>query len=135
MRDIGNVIGILTAILFGVAILNFVVKFVNRKWVMKLPKENKFKQGYSTVMKFLVKNHRFFGLGAAVLMVAHVVLQILFKWPSVTGILTAALAVVTVSLGGILFKAKKRTPAMLWAHRSAVIALTLAFLAHVITRY
>lgn len=135
MRDIGNVIGILTAILFGVAILNFVVKFVNRKWVMKLPKENKFKQGYSSVMKFLVKNHRFFGLGAAVLMVAHVVLQILFKWPSVTGILTAALAVVSVSIGGILFKAKKRTPAMLWAHRSAVIALTLAFLAHVITRY
>ena len=134
MRDIGNVIGILTAILFGVAILNFVVKFVNRKWVMKLPKENKFKQGYSTVMKFLVKNHRFFGLGAAVLMVAHVVLQILFKWPSVTGILTAALAVVTVSLGGILFKAKKRTPAMLWAHRGAVIALILSFIVHVATR-
>ena len=102
---------------------------------MKLPKENKFKQGYSSVMKFLVKNHRFFGLGAAVLMVAHVVLQILFKWPSVTGIITAALAVVSVALGGIMFKAKKRTPAMLWAHRGAVIALTLAFLAHVITRY
>jgi len=103
--------------------------------VMKLPKESKFKQGYTTVMKFLVKNHRFFGIGAAVLMVAHVVLQILFKWTSVTGIITAALAVVTVAIGIIMFRAKKRKPAMLWAHRGAVIALILAFLAHVITRY
>ena len=134
MYQLGNLLGILTAVLFGVAVLNFVVKFVNRKWVMKLPKESKFKQGYSFVMKFLVKNHRFFGLGAAVLMVAHVVLQILFKWVSITGIITAALAVVTIMLGGYMFKAKKRTPAMLWAHRGAVIALILAFVAHVLTR-
>ena len=134
MRDIGNLIGILTAILFGVAIINFVIKFVNRKWVMKLPKESKFKQGYTTVMKFLVKNHRFFGFGAAATMVAHVVMQLLFKYPLITGIITAALAVVTVMLGGIMFKAKKRTPAMLWAHRSAVIALIVAFCVHVLTR-
>ena len=85
-------------------------------------------------MKFLVKNHRFFGLGAAALMVAHVVLQILFKWVSVTGIVTAGLAVVTVVLGIIMFKAKKRTPAMLWSHRGAVIALILSFIVHVATR-
>jgi len=134
MNQLGNLLGILTAVLFGIAILNFCVKFVNRKWVMKLPKESKFKQGYTTVMKFLVKNHRFFGIGAAALMVAHVVLQLIFKWVSVTGILTAVLAVVTVALGVVLFKAKKRTPAMLWAHRGAVIALILSFIAHVITR-
>jgi len=134
MDQLGNLLGILTAVLFGIAILNFCVKFVNRKWVMKLPKESKFKQGYTTVMKFLVKNHRFFGFGAATLMVAHIVLQLVFKWVSVTGILTAALAVVTVALGVVLFKAKKRTPAMLWAHRGAVIALIAAFVAHVVTR-
>lgn len=134
MYQLGNLLGILTAVLFGIAILNFCVKFVNRKWVMKLPKESKFKQGYTTVMKFLVKNHRFFGIGAAALMVAHVVLQLIFKWVSITGIITAALAVVSVALGVVLFKAKKRTPAMLWAHRGAVIALILSFIAHVITR-
>lgn len=134
MNQLGNLLGILTAVLFGIAILNYFVKFVNRKWVVKLPKENKFKKNYMIGMKFLVKNHRFFGFGAAVLMVAHVVLQIIFKWVPVTGILAAALAVVTVSLGVVLFKAKKRTPAMLWAHRGAVIALVLAIAAHVITR-
>ena len=66
MNELGNLFGILTAVLFGLAILNFCVKFVNRKWVMKLPKESKFRQGYTSVMKFLVKNHRFFGFGAAI---------------------------------------------------------------------
>ena len=134
MVEIGELLGILTAVLFGGAILNFCVKFVNRKWVMKLPKESKFKQGYTSVMKFLVKNHRFFGFGAAVLMVAHVVAQILFRWVSVTGLVTAGLAVVTVVLGVVMFKAKKRTPAMLWAHRGSVIALIAAFVVHVVTR-
>ena len=34
MYQLGNLFGILTAVLFGGAILNFVVKFVNRKWVV-----------------------------------------------------------------------------------------------------
>jgi hypothetical protein len=134
MDQLGNLLGILTAVLFSLAVLNFIVKFVNRKWVMKLPKESKFKKAYMSVMKFLVKNHRFFGLGAALLMIAHVVLQIFTKWTSVTGLIAAGLAVVTVVLGGLLFKAKKRTPAMLWAHRGAVIALICAVVMHVITR-
>ncbi|MDD4311286.1 MAG: hypothetical protein PHW41_02250 [Eubacteriales bacterium] len=134
MREVGELLGILTAILFGLAIMNFVIKFVNRKWVMKLPKENKFKQSYPALMKFLIKNHRFFGFGAAILMVTHIVVQVLFAWVSITGIITASLAVVTVVLGVIMFQAKKRNPAMLWAHRGAVIALIAAFLVHVITK-
>jgi hypothetical protein len=67
-------------------------------------------------------------------MVAHVTLQILFQWVSVTGLVAAGIAVVTIILGGIMFKAKKRTPAMLWAHRSAVIALVIAAAIHIITR-
>ena len=71
---------------------------------------------------------------AAALMVAHIILQVLYKWVSPTGIVTASLAVVTIVLGIIMFKAKKRTPAMLWAHRGSVIALIAAFLIHAITR-
>ncbi len=134
MFFLGNALGVLTAVLFGIAIANFFVKWINRNWVMKLPKENKFRAGYQQVMKFLVKNHRFFGFGAVVVLVSHVVLQVLFQWVSITGIVTAGLAVVAIALGLILFKSKKRTPAMLWAHRGAVIALFLAFLVHVITK-
>lgn len=134
MYLLGDALGVLTAILFGFAIVNFPIKWVNRRWVAKLPKENKFRGGYQTAMKFLVKNHRFFGIGAVALMVFHVVVQILFRWASVTGIVTAALGLVTLALGFVLFKSKKRTPAMLWSHRSAVIALILSFLIHVIAK-
>lgn len=134
MTSLGNLLGIFAAILFGVAIANFPVKWINRNWVMKLPKEHPFRAGYQPVLKFLVKNHRFFGFGAAGLTAAHVILQILFRWVSVTGIVTAALAAITVILGVVLFKSKKRTPAMLWAHRGAVLSLILAFTAHVVTR-
>jgi hypothetical protein len=134
MSQLGHYIGILTAITFSLAILNFVIKWINRKWVVKLPKESKFKAGYMKVMKFLVKNHRFFAFTAVALMVAHVILQVTYKWVSPTGIVTASLAVITAVLGIIMFKAKKRTPAMLWAHRGSVIALILAFLVHAITK-
>ncbi len=131
---LGRVLGVITAVLYGGAILNFFIKWGNRTWVMKLPKENAFRASYQSVMKFLVKNHRFFGFGAAAVMVAHTIIQILFMWVSITGIVTAGLAIVAIILGGIMFKSRKRTPAMLWSHRGAVIAMTLAFLVHVITR-
>ena len=69
MRLLGEALGVLTAILFGFAIANFLIKWISRKWIMKLPKENAFRGVYQTIMKFLVKNHRFFGFGAAALMV------------------------------------------------------------------
>jgi len=134
MYRLGDALGVLTAVLFCFAIANFPVKWINRRWVAKLPKGNAFRGGYQTAVKFLVKNHRFFGFGAVLLMVSHVVLQVLFKWVSVTGIVTAALGILTLSLGFVLFKSKKHTPAMLWAHRGAVIALILAFFVHVLTR-
>ncbi|MPN06520.1 hypothetical protein SDC9_153776 [bioreactor metagenome] len=67
-------------------------------------------------------------------MVTHVILQITFQWVSVTGLIAAGLALVTITLGAILFKSKKRTPGMLWAHRGAVMALTMAIITHLISK-
>lgn len=134
MSLLGEALGIITAVLYGIAILNFFIKWGNRNWIMKLPKESAFRGGYQTLMKFLVKNHRFFGVGAAAVMVSHVVLQIIFQWVSVTGLIAAGLALLTIALGIVLFKSKKRTPAMLWAHRGAVIALTIAIIVHLISK-
>ena len=134
MTFLGRALGILTASLYLLAILNFFVKWINRTWVMKLPKESGFRGAYQSVMKFLVKNHRFFAMGAVAVMAAHVVVQILFQWVSITGIIAVAFALIAAVLGWIMFRAKKRTLAMLWAHRSAVIALTAAVVIHIITK-
>ena len=134
MSLLGEALGIITATLYGVAVLNFFIKWGNRNWIMKLPKENSFRSAYQSVMKFLVKNHRFFGFGAAAVMISHVIIQIIFQWVSVTGLIAAGLALLTVALGIVMFKSKKRTPAMLWAHRGSVIALTIAVLVHLISK-
>ena len=134
MSLLGEALGIITAALYGIAILNFFIKWGNRNWVMKLPKDSAFRGTYQTVMKFLVKNHRFFGFGAVGVMVTHVTLQIIFQWVSVSGLIAAGLALLTIALGIILFKSKKRTPAMLWVHRGSVIALTIAVIVHLITK-
>ena len=134
MSQLGSALGILTASLYLIAILNFFVKWINRTWVMKLPKESAFRGSYQSVMKFLVKNHRFFAFGAVALMAAHVVVQILFQWVSLTGLVAVGLALIAAVLGWIMFRSKKRAPALLWAHRSAVIALTAAVIIHIITR-
>ena len=134
MSLLGEALGIITATLYGVAVLNFFIKWGNRNWIMKLPKENSFRSAYQSVMKFLVKNHRFFGFGAAAVMISHVIIQIIFQWVSVTGLIAAGLALLTVALGIVMFKSKKRTPAMLWAHRGSVIALTIAILVHLISK-
>ena len=134
MSLLGEALGIITATLYGVAVLNFFIKWGNRNWIMKLPKENSFRSAYQSVMKFLVKNHRFFGFGAAAVMVSHVIIQIIFQWVSVTGLIAAGLALLTVALGIVMFKSKKRTPAMLWAHRGSVIALTIVVLVHLISK-
>ncbi len=134
MTILGRALGIITASLYLITILNFFVKWINRSCVMKLPKESAFRGNYQSVMKFLVKNHRFFAFGAVAAMTAHAVLQILFQWVSITGIIAVALALIAALLGWIMFRGKKRNPALLWAHRSAVVALTAAVLIHAISK-
>jgi branched-subunit amino acid transport protein len=134
MYLLGRALGILTAALYLTAIMNFFVKWINRTLVVKLPKESAFRGSYQSFMRFLVKNHRFFALGAIALMAAHAAVQILFQWVAITGLVAVALALTAATLGWIMFRSKKRTPAQLWAHRSAVIALTAAILIHAITR-
>ena len=135
MDELGGFMGFLTVILLGLALLNYVVKRVNRFWVAKLPKESKFKAAYGAVMKFLVRNHRFFGLGAALTLAVHVVLQIMFRWVSVTGLIASALLGLEVIMGAWLyFKQKGRRGILQNVHRATGAALIVAIAVHVITK-
>jgi hypothetical protein len=94
-----------------------------------------FKAAYGTVMKFLVRNHRFFGFGAALSLAAHTALQIMFRWVSVTGFIVLGLLCLEVLMGAWLyFKQKGRRGTLLISHRINGAALIVAFAAHVITR-
>lgn len=133
MKELGGVLGWGTGICFIAALLNYLVKRVNSKWVNKLQKDSAFRQFYQKLMKFIVRYHRWFGIGAAVIVVAHLPVQLLLNdLSSYSGITAASLLVVTAVLGMIMLFGKKR--GLIGTHR-VIAALTLAaFLVHVIIK-
>ncbi len=135
MYELGGLLGILTTIFLGFALLNYILKWVNKHWVSKLPKTSKFKPAYIKVMKFVVQKHRWFGLGATVSMVAHMILQITFAWVSTTGLITAALLVINGMIGAWMqFKQKGKRGPLLIVHRAMGVLLIVAIAVHVITK-
>ena len=135
MYELGGYLGILTAIFLGLALLNYILKWVNKRWVSKLPKTSKFKGTYINVMKFVVQKHRWFGLGATVSMVAHLILQITFAWVSTTGLIAASLLTINGFIGAWMhFKLKGKRGPLLIVHRAMGVLLVAAIAVHVITK-
>ena len=135
MYRLGGFLGILTTVFLGLALLNYVLKWVNKRWVSKLPKTSKFKGVYLKIMKFVVQKHRWFGLGATVSMLAHLILQITFAWVSKTGLIAAALLVINGMIGAWMhYKQKGKRGPLLMVHRAMGVLLVAAIVVHVITR-
>ncbi len=135
MFRLGGFLGILTTIFLGLALLNYILKWVNKRFVSKLPKTSKFKSTYLNVMKFVVQKHRWFGLGATVTMIAHLILQIIFAWVSTTGLIAAGLLVMNGFIGAFMqFKLKGKRGPLLLVHRAMGVLLIAAIAVHVITK-
>ncbi len=135
MYKLGGFLGILTATFLGLALLNYISKWVNKHWVSKLPKTSKFKAIYIKVMKFVVQKHRWFGLGAIVSMATHLILQITFAWVSITGLIAATLLVINGMIGAWMhFKQKGKRGPLLMVHRAMGVLLITAISVHVITK-
>ncbi len=135
MYRLGGFLGILTTVFLGLALLNYVLKWINKRWISKLPKTSRFKAAYLKVMKFVVQKHRWFGLGATVAMVAHLILQITYAWVSRTGLIAAALLVINGMIGAWMhYKQKGKRGPLLMVHRAMGVLLIAAIAVHVITR-
>lgn len=135
MDNLGGLLGFLTGFLVFLALMNYVVKWLNQLWVAKLPKTSKFKASYTPVMRFLVKNHRLFGLGAALAVAVHLILQITFRWLSLTGLIASFVLALDVLIGAyIYFKQKGKRGPLLYVHRAMGVALIVAIAAHMFSK-
>jgi len=130
MGELGEFLGWVTGVCFIAAVLNYVVKRVNRRWVAPLPKESSFRRLYQKLMRLVVKYHRYVGIGAAAVAAVHLLVQITWKFPSVTGLITAALLIATAVLGSLLLFGHKSR--LLVPHRIAAASGFALFLAHLI---
>lgn len=135
MGELGEFLGSVTGILFFIALLNYPVKWINKRWISKLPKESGVKKAYQAVMKILVQKHRYFAFGALATVAVHLYLQLTYRWLSVTGMIAAGLLLLTVALGANLFFRHKGKRGLLFqVHRIAALSVLVAFAIHYFTR-
>lgn len=135
--EIGDLIGILgwvTAISFGIAILNFFVKYINKKYINKLGKEKKqIVDLYRKIMKLIVKNHKLVGTIAVFSVLAHFFIAFSSNRISITGII-AALLMATIFVLGVYGAFINKSYKGMWlkVHRTMAFALLIAIIIHIL---
>lgn len=131
---VGSILGWTIVIFYSLTVMNYIIKFINRRWGKKITQNERLKGPFRWFMSFIVKNHRYFGFITIAAILGHFYIQY-NRWGFVpSGALAAALMTTQASLGayGTYVKKKKKGPWLL-AHRTIAVLLLFAVLFHLIT--
>jgi len=131
LEDLGEFLGSVIIFFYGLTVLNYIVKFINKKFKALINKNKTFASNYLKMMRFIVKNHRYFGFLALLFVALHFSIQYLTHGLSITGAIAASLMVLQVILGIYGHQAKKKSKIWLTIHRSIAILLLLAIAVHI----
>ncbi len=133
MRELGEFLGWFTVVFFSLSFLNPVVKYVQKTFGKTFLKKETLKKPWQMFMKFIVKNHKLFGLIAALGAVGHFLVQY-SRWGFVlSGVVPAVLMLLQGALGYLVSKAKKETKkTLLLVHKIIAVLMVLAIGTHLI---
>lgn len=131
LEDIGEFLGAMIIFFYSLTILNFIVKFVNKKFKKQINKNKTVSTYYLKAMRFIVRNHRYFGFTAVLFVLLHFSVQLVTHGPSITGIIAASIMVLQIGLGIYGHKTKKKGKAWLMIHRSVAVMILIAILIHI----
>ena len=129
---IGTIFGWVIVIAYAMTVMNYVIKFINRKWGKTIRKNDKLKGPFQVVMSFIVKNHRIFGYITIIGILVHFYIQY-NRWGFVTGgVIAAVLMITQAGLGAYgAYIDKKRKGPWLVAHRIIAVLLLVAIVYHI----
>lgn len=127
-------LGWVTAISFGLAISNYVVKWLNKNLVPILPENlKKFVPLYQRVMKLIIKYHKWFAFTAIAAVGTHFFIAVRSGLLSLTGLISASLMVLLVLVGayGTYIKGRKKG---LWLiiHRGIALIMVATITIHIL---
>lgn len=134
--DLIKLLGWVTAISFSLAILNFFVKLVNKKYISKLGKEKKqIVDLYRKIMRIIVKNHKILGTIAVASVLAHFFIAFSSNRISITGII-AALIMASIFILGVYGAFINKNYKAMWlkVHRILAFTLLIAIATHVLIK-
>lgn len=135
-EQFGGLFGWLLVIAFGGTILNYCIKFVNKKWGKKISANDGGKKVMKLFMTIFVKNHKYFGLTTVVLLLAHFLIQFSRSGINWTGAIAATLMILQVILGIYANVAKRpRKGAWFVLHRTIAVLIIAAIAFHLIAPY
>lgn len=130
LKQIGGLLGNIVLILFLLALLNYVVKYINRNYRKQLMKNEAGYQLFTKVMRFTVKNHKYFGLTVIIFLLLHFAVQMSLYGISITGAIAAIFMLAQIGLGYYGSKAKNKGKTWLKAHRLIAVLLLISVLVH-----
>lgn len=135
MKDLAEFFGWLTVAFYGLALLNFLMKAVNKKYSLKIKENKKFEEFYKTTMKYIIRYHKLIGIIAAGGLTVHALIMYFTVGLRITGLIAASLMVLDALVGiyGYLNK-KKRTDPVFNVHRVIAFVLPLAIALHLLLK-
>lgn len=133
MHIIGITLGWIIVIGYSWAGMNYLVKFVNRKWIVRLPKDSLFRIRYTRFMRAVIRSHVYVPLFLITVMLLHLSMELIHAGFFITGVIVFVLMFLEIVLGayGAYFKNRKKGT-WLYVHRTVAILLFLAINMHVI---
>lgn len=133
MYSTGTILGWTIVTGLTLTLLNYVVKRVNRIWIMKLPKDSPGRAAYQRFMRFIVGNHRWFGLATTVALLIHFYIQYQIWGFFRSGLVAGGLLITQGFLGAYgNFACKRKNGPWLVAHRIVSVLLIAAVVTHVV---
>jgi len=131
VEETGEFFGTLTMLLYFLAILIYLVKFVNYNYSATLTKNPKLHNNFIKFMKFIVQRHKLFGVLTVSFLLLHFLIQFGRYGLNITGIIAAAIMLLQVGLGIYGDKALTRGGTWLSMHRIIAFLLLIAIGLHV----
>lgn len=134
MKDFAEFLGWVTVAFYAVALLNFILKYVNKNYMNSLSKtKKKLVDNYRIIMRYVIKYHKLAGILAIIILLGHFFIMFSIRGLSITGLIALILMAVVVLLGVYgAYINKKYKSTWMYVHRTLSFVLIVAILIHVL---
>ena len=132
-EELGEFFGWLLVIAFGGSIMNYCLKFINKRFGKSISENSYGKKIMKLLMTIFVRNHKYFGFATIVFLITHAIIQFSQYGINTTGLIVAVIMICEVLLG-IYANIKKKPRKGIWlsTHRIISILLIIGIAVHVI---
>ena len=132
MGEFAGLFGWVIVVCYGLAVLNYVLKFLNREFGAVIRSNEGVKKYFNMVLKLIVRYHKVFGFLTALFIIVHFSIVYFTVGIKVTGIIVAILMLIQIIHGIDGTKMKKRPKMWLYSHRIIPILIALAIVIHIL---